>query len=300
MDGLLALTVWKSGPTSRKSGIIAVSHGTRVEYGEIVSSPTALNGGKTVDYPRSLHGIPVKQCLWCGDPFIASKGKDGSQKFCSRKCKDSYHNHHRREASLTTTQEQASNQKLREYVRQQEQALEYESGRRRQAERRVADIERILKTTADDLSVLIQAGVLTIDQDNPHITLLDRHDYFLRMMEDWSSAEKDLIDRQRETVEATRTAYRQRRQEAIEQGRPPDWIADLDKEYRAAMAELKDSCPQYWTWFDLHDMEDDHTQATGSRLPLDGTESEELRKRLYAGRRNTDNEKENSNEHGNH
>lgn len=227
-----------------------------------------------------IDGFKVRRCRWCGKPFLPTKGRENTQVFCSPACRKSYYRHRDKNAVDRTDDLKNDNDRLRDTISRQEEMIEYESTERRQAEHRASVLEGMMRTVADDLSELFSAGVLTIDRNNPAVELLNSHDHFLRVMEDWSSKERDTIDQQRTDIGRVKQRWREERGKAIAAHRPADWIRDLDREYQNRLNDLMAKYKQYAAYLALEDMEDDHRQETGTALPLDGTEAEPLRSKL--------------------
>ena len=141
-------------------------------------------------------------------------------------------------------------------------------------------LRRTIQTMADDLSELMGAGVLVINRRSPSARMLNRHDSFLRIMEDWSSKNRGTIERQSAEVEQIKQRWREQRDKAIAQHRSVEWIRDLDQDYQTRLKNLMDQYTQYAAYLAFEDMKDDHMQETGTELPLDGTEAEPLRMAL--------------------
>lgn len=227
-----------------------------------------------------MNGLYVGRCLWCGRPYLPAKGKRNIQRFCSTQCRNSYHRNKDKDALNRSADRDADNSILRNTVSRQEETIEYESAERRRISRENSMLRRTIQTMADDLSELMGAGVLVINRHSPSVRMLNRHDSFLRIMEDWSSKNRGTIERQSAEVEQIKQRWREQRDKAIAQHRSVEWIRDLDQDYQTRLKNLMDQYTQYAAYLALEDMKDDHMQETGTELPLDGTEAEPLRMAL--------------------
>lgn len=228
----------------------------------------------------SLDEYSVKFCLWCGKPFLPDETKKNVQKYCSERCRTSYKNHKAKTKRDNIEQFQQDNTQLRETIKSQEQALEYEANIRRRAQQKVSELELIIRTAADDLNVLFHEKVLVIDKNNPSIYLLNEHDSFLRMMEDWSNIRRSVIEQQQEHINNVKENWRLEREKGIQDGRQTSWVRALDDKYRNLLNQLESNYKEYVVFEALEDMKDDHRQTTGMELPIDGVEAEPLRKQV--------------------
>lgn len=227
-----------------------------------------------------VDGLHVGRCLWCGKPFLPAKGKRNIQRFCSVQCRNSYYRHKDKDTLNQAADRDADNRILRDTISRQEETIEYESAERRRMGRENSRLRRTIQTLADDLSELMGAGVLVINRRSPSARMLNQHDSFLRIMEDWSSKNHGTIERQRAEIEQIKQRWREQRGKAIAQRRSAEWIRDLDQDYQSSLNSLMSQYTQYTTYLALEDMRNDHRQETGTELPLDGTEAEPLRMAL--------------------
>lgn len=245
-----------------------------------MTSETPENAATAMGEIAEMDGYRLSRCQWCGKPFLPAKGRAGIQRFCSPGCRKNYFRHQDKDTQKRAAGLERDNDQLRDTIARQEETIEYESTERRRTEQRVSSLERIIRTLADDLNELMGAGVLVIDRSSPSVGLLNQHDHFLRIMEDWSSRNRSTIERQRDDIEQVKQRWREERAKAIAGHRPADWIRDLDREYQTRLNGLMRSHRQYATYLALEDMKDDHRQETGAELPWDGTEAEPLRNEL--------------------
>lgn len=227
-----------------------------------------------------MNGLYLGRCLWCDRPFLPAKGKRNIQRFCSVQCRNSYYRNKGKDALKQAADRDADNRILRDTISRQEETIEYESAERRRMARENSRLRRTIQTLADDLSELMGAGVLVINRRSPSARMLNQHDSFLRIMEDWSSKNRGTIERQSAEVEQIKQSWREQRGKAIAQRRSAEWIRDLDQDYQSRLNSLMSQYTQYATYLALEDMQSDHRQETGTELPLDGTEAEPLRMAL--------------------
>lgn len=227
-----------------------------------------------------MNGLYVGRCLWCGRPYLPAKGKRNIQRFCSVQCRNSYYRNKGKDALEQSADRDADNRILRDAISRQEETIEYESAERRRMARENSRLRRTIQTLADDLSELMSAGVLVIDRRSPSARMLNQHDSFLRIMEDWSSKNRRTIERQSAEVEQIKQRWREQRGKAIAQRRSAEWVRDLDQDYQSRLNSLMSQYTQYAAYLALEDMQNDHMQETGTELPLDGTEAEPLRMAL--------------------
>lgn len=227
-----------------------------------------------------MNGLYVGRCLWCGRPYLPAKGKRNIQRFCSVQCRNSYYRNKGKDALEQSADRDADNRILRDAISRQEETIEYESAERRRMARENSRLRRTIQTLADDLSELMSAGVLVINRRSPSARMLNQHDSFLRIMEDWSSKNRRTIERQSAEVEQIKQRWREQRGKAIAQRRSAEWVRDLDQDYQSRLNSLMSQYTQYAAYLALEDMQNDHMQETGTELPLDGTEAEPLRMAL--------------------
>lgn len=227
-----------------------------------------------------MNGLYAGRCLWCGRPYLPAKGKRNIQRFCSVQCRNSYYRNKGKDALEQSADRDADNRILRDAISRQEETIEYESAERRRMARENSRLRRTIQTLADDLSELMSAGVLVIDRRSPSARMLNQHDSFLRIMEDWSSKNRGTIERQSAEVEQIKQRWREQRGKAIAQRRSAEWVRDLDQDYQSRLNSLMSQYTQYAAYLALEDMQSDHRQETGTELPLDGTEAEPLRMAL--------------------
>lgn len=227
-----------------------------------------------------MNGLYAGRCLWCGRPYLPAKGKRNIQRFCSVQCRNSYYRNKGKDALEQSADRDADNRILRDAISRQEETIEYESAERRRMARENSRLRRTIQTLADDLSELMSAGVLVIDRRSPSARMLNQHDSFLRIMEDWSSKNRGTIERQSAEVEQIKQRWREQRGKAIAQRRSAEWVRDLDQDYQSRLNSLMSQYTQYAAYLALEDMQNDHMQETGTELPLDGTEAEPLRMAL--------------------
>lgn len=227
-----------------------------------------------------MNGLYAGRCLWCGRPYLPAKGKRNIQRFCSVQCRNSYYRNKGKDALEQSADRDADNRILRDAISRQEETIEYESAERRRMARENSRLRRTIQTLADDLSELMGAGVLVIDRRSPSARMLNQHDSFLRIMEDWSSKNRGTIERQSAEVEQIKQRWREQRGKAIAQRRSAEWVRDLDQDYQSRLNSLMSQYTQYAAYLALEDMQSDHRQETGTELPLDGTEAEPLRMAL--------------------
>lgn len=227
-----------------------------------------------------MNGLYVGRCLWCGRPYLPAKGKRNIQRFCSVQCRNSYYRNKGKDALEQSADRDADNRILRDAISRQEETIEYESAERRRMARENSRLRRTIQTLADDLSELMSAGVLVIDRRSPSARMLNQHDSFLRIMEDWSGKNRRTIERQSAEVEQIKQRWREQRGKAIAQRRSAEWVRDLDQDYQSRLNSLMSQYTQYAAYLALEDMQNDHMQETGTELPLDGTEAEPLRMAL--------------------
>lgn len=227
-----------------------------------------------------MNGLYVGRCLWCGRPYLPAKGKRNIQRFCSAQCRNSYYRNKGKDALKQSADRDADNRILRDTISRQEETIEYESAERRRMARENSRLRRTIQTLADDLSELMGAGVLVINRRSPSARMLNQHDSFLRIMEDWSGKNRRTIERQSAEVEQIRQRWREQRGKAIAQRRSAEWVRDLDQDYQSRLNSVMSQYTQYAAYLALEDMQNDHIQETGTELPLDGTEAEPLRMAL--------------------
>ncbi|MCT6836809.1 MAG: hypothetical protein M3036_04050 [Bifidobacteriales bacterium] len=227
-----------------------------------------------------MDDLYVGHCLWCGKPYLPAKGKKYIQRFCSVQCRNSYYRNEDKDALNRAADKDADNRILRDTISRQEETIEYESAELRKTDRENSMLRNTIRTLADDLSELMGAGVLVINRRSPSVRMLNQHDSFLRIMEDWSSKNRSTIEKQHTHIERIRQRWHEQRDKAIAQRRSAEWIRDLDQDYQSRLKDLMSQYTQYATYLALDDMKNDHRQQTGTELPLDGTEAEPLRMAL--------------------
>ncbi|RBP98827.1 hypothetical protein CRD59_06975 [Bifidobacterium xylocopae] len=185
------------------------------------------------------------------------------------------------------------NARLRQTMDQQERALQSYQDKTGEEAQLSRKLNLLVRKAADDLSLLLETGVLTVNRFHPRAGLLHKHSDWLRLMQEYSGREQDLIEEQRRLIEKTRTTHRSEYRRAVREGRSGTYLDALKKQQAKEAREVNGQCKQYWAWYELNDLRDNYRQIHHSGI---GTDAPELNQYLHilsaASQENSDSEEE--------
>lgn len=214
----------------------------------------------------------IMNCGLCGEPFLPKRESGKPQKYCSARCRERAKSRNRNRRAAAAGRLEADNERLRRTMGRQEETIQMHQDASVRAARQDRGLTLLARAAADDLSILLEAGVLTLDRSHPRAGLLHRHSRWIRLMEEYSGREQDLVAEQRQLIADTRSRLRKQYDQALREGRDRTYMEALKHRQAEELREVNRKCPQYWAWYELQDRRDGYRQDHHSEMGSDAPE----------------------------
>ena len=218
----------------------------------------------------------IMNCAQCGEAFLPKRESGKPQKYCSVQCRERAKSRDRNRRAAAADRLEADNARLRRTMERQEETIQMYQDASARATQQDRWLTMLARSAADDLSILLEAGVLTLDRSHPRAGLLRRHSHWIRLMEEYSGREQDLVAEQRQLIADTRSRLRKQYEQALREGRDRTYLEALKHRQAEELREVNRRCPQYWAWYELQDRRDDYRQNHHTAMAADAPELSQL------------------------
>jgi hypothetical protein len=218
------------------------------------------------DERRTMNEINIQECEFCGRAFLPKRVSGKRQIYCSVGCREKAKNKNRTRRLMSVSGLSEDNKRLRKTVEELETVLQFYEHQQSEITDQDNKNVTLLHKVADDLSVLIEAGVIQINKQHSRASLLKKHDTFQYVIEQYSANENKLIAEQKARINALRDRHRSEYRRAIDEGRDESFLRALKQQQTHESRELNAACKQYWAWYEMKDRRDNYRETNHQEL----------------------------------